>query len=458
MPAGAFRKLSSSHSSSSGSIYRIAITGAISGLLFGYDTAVINGALLSLREHFALSEVQVEFAASSLLYGCLFGALAAGWLSDRYGRRSILRLSGALFLVSSIFAAVPHTITEFLVARFLGGLGIGLASTIAPLYLAEVSPREKRGSIVTLNQTAIVTGILLAYCTNYGLSFLGDMAWRWMFGSAALPALAFIVCLGFVPESPRWLMQQHRDEEAGEALRTIGGDAHMTETLIEIKSAIAEEEAPPGWMRRMRRPLILAIVVAALQQMTGINTVIYYGSMLFVAHGNSGSPQMAFAANVLIGLTNFVFTLVALVVMDRIGRRILLGGSALVMFIALVLLVFEFHSAQTHFVLIVASTMLYVAAFATGLGPGAWVYIAEIFPTNIRGRAMSIATSVLWASCILVSNSFLTLIRALTAAGAFAVYAAICAIAVFFFFRLPETRGRSLEEIERSWRRESSAK
>ena len=187
------------------------------------------------------------------------------------------------------------------------------------------------------------------------------MAWRWMFGSAALPAFAFIVCLGFVPESPRWLIQQHRDEEAGEALRTIGGDAHMTETLIEIKSAIAEEEAPPGWMRRMRRPLILAIVVAALQQMTGINTVIYYGSMLFVAHGNSGSPQMAFAANVLIGLTNFVFTLVALVVMDRIGRRILLGGSALVMFIALVLLVFEFHSAQTHFVLIVASTMLYVA-------------------------------------------------------------------------------------------------
>lgn len=445
--------MSSLSNTRGGSIYRIAITGAISGLLFGFDTAVINGALLSLRAHFALTEVQVEFAASSLLYGCLFGAMGAGWLSDRYGRRSILRLSGVLFLVSAIFAAVPHTIAEFLAARFLGGLGIGLASTIAPVYLAEVSPREKRGSIVTLNQMAIVTGILVAYCTNWAFSFTGAAAWRWMFGSAALPAMAFIVCLRFVPESPRWLIQERRSEEARAALHEIGGDAHESETMREVMKAIAEEEPPHGWMRRMRRPLLLAVVVAALQQMTGINTVLYYGSMLFVAHGNSGSDSRAFAANVLIGATNFVFTLVALAVMDRIGRRILLGSSAAVMLGALLLLVFEFHRATPHFSLIVTSTMLYVAAFATGLGPGAWVYIAEIFPTNIRGRAMSIATSVLWASCILVSNSFLTLIRALTAAGAFAVYAGICAIAVVFFFRLPETRGRSLEEIERSWKR-----
>jgi len=432
-------------------MYRIALTGAISGLLFGFDTAVINGALLSLRSHFALTEFQVEVAASSLLYGCLFGAMGAGTLSDRYGRRSILRLSGLLFLMSAIFAAVPHTIAEFLVARFVGGLGIGLASTIAPLYLAEVSPREKRGSIVTLNQTAIVSGILVAYCTNWALSFTGEVAWRWMFGSAALPAVAFIVCLRFVPESPRWLLQQHRGPEADAALYTIGGDAHRAETLAEISEAIAQEVPAPGWLRRMRRPLVLAIVVAALQQMTGINTVLYYGSMLFVAHGNSGTDERAFAANVLIGVTNLVFTLVALAVMDRIDRRFLLGGSAAVMLVALLLLVFEFQRAQASFILIVLSTMLYVAAFATGLGPGAWVYIAEIFPTNIRGRAMSIGTTVLWGSCILVSNSFLTLLRALSAAGAFAVYAGICAVAVVFFFRLPETRGRSLEEIERSW-------
>lgn len=436
----------------SGSIYRIALTGAIAGLLFGFDIAVINGALISLRSRFALSEVQVEFAASGLLYGCFFGAMAAGSLSDRFGRRSILRLSGLLFLLSAIFAAVPATFAEFLIARFVGGLGIGLASTIAPLYLAEVSPRDKRGSIVTLNQTAIVTGILFAYCTNWAFSFTGASGWRWMFGSAAVPALAFIVCLRFVPESPRWLIQQDRIEEADRALCAIGGEAHRPELLEEIRTAIDREHPAPGWLRRLRRPLLLAVAIAALQQMTGVNTVLFYGSLLFVTHGNSGSGQRAFAANVLIGLTNFVFTLLALSIMDRVGRRALLTGSAAVMFAALLLLIFAFHQAHTLFPLIVASTMVYVAAFATGLGPGAWVYIAEIFPTNVRGRAMSIATAVLWLSCILVSNSFLTLLRALGPAGAFAVYAGICAVAVLFFSRLPETRGRSLEEIEQFWK------
>jgi MFS family permease len=402
-------------------------------LLFGFDTAVINGALLSLRSHFALSELQVEFAASSLLYGCFFGAMAAGILSDRFGRRSILRLSAALFLLSAVFAAVPATFAEFLMARFLGGIGIGLASTIAPLYLAEVSPREKRGSIVTLNQIAIVIGMLLAYCTNWALAVIGASAWRWMFGSAALPALLFILCLHFVPESPRWLIQKNRVPEADAAFFAIGGEAHRTEQLAEIHTAIAQEAPAPGWLRRLRRPLLLAVAVAVLQQITGINTVLYYGSMLFVAHGNSGSFSRAFAANVLIGLT-------------------MLTGSAAVMCAALLLLVFAFHQQHTSFVLVVSSTMLYVAAFAMGLGPGAWLYISEIFPTNVRGRAMSIATAFLWASCILVSNSFLTMVRALSPAGAFAVFAAICAIAVVFFSRLPETRGRSLEEIEQSWK------
>jgi SP family arabinose:H+ symporter-like MFS transporter len=444
--------LSSQPAVRSGSIYRIALTGAISGLLFGFDTAVINGALLSLRSHFALSELQVEFAASSLLYGCFFGAIAAGALSDRYGRRSVLRLSALLFLVSAIFAAIPNTFAEFLIARLAGGIGIGFASTIAPLYLAEVSPKEKRGSIITLNQTAIVTGILLAYCTNWAFSFTGAPAWRWMFGSAGLPALGFLICLYFVPESPRWLIQQNRIAEADAAFCAIAGEARRTEQLEEIREAIAQETPAPGWLRRLRRPLLLAVAIAALQQMTGINTVLYYGSMLFVAHGNSGSDQAAFGANVLIGLTNFVFTLVALNIMDRIGRRTLLTGSAAVMLFALLVLAFAFHSAHPVFPLVVGSTMLYVAAFATGLGPGAWVYMAEIFPTNVRGRAMSIATAVLWASCILVSNSFLSLVRALGPAGTFAMYAGICAIAAVFFSRLPETRRKSLEEIEQFWK------
>ena len=436
----------------SGSLYRIGAIAAIGGLLFGFDTAVINGALLSLRVHFALSDLQVEFAASSLLYGCLVGALLAGILSDRFGRRTVLRLSGLLFLLSAIFAAVPVTFFQFMTARFLGGIGIGLASTIAPLYLAEVSPRDKRGSIITLNQTAIVTGILLAYATNWALASTGAVAWRWMFGSAAIPALVFVVCLRFVPESPRWLIQQHRFKDADAALLAIGGEAHRSEQLEKIRLALAEEEPAPGWMRRLRRPLLLAVVIAALQQMTGINTVLYYGSLLFVSHANSGTNQRAFAANILLGITNLLFTLVAIYIMDRVGRRWLLTASAAGMLAALLLLVFAFHQARPAFPLVVGSTMIYVAAFATGLGPGAWVYMAEIFPTAVRGRAMSIATAVLWASCILVSNSFLTMIHALGAAGTFAVYAAVSAVAVLFFSRLPETRGKSLEEIDQFWK------
>ena len=434
-----------------GSIYRIAATAATAGLLFGFDTAVINGALLSLRSHFALSEVQVEFAASSLLYGCFAGALGAGWLSDRYGRRSVLRVSGVLFLLSAIFAAIPQTFAEFLAARILGGLGIGLASTIAPLYLAEVSPREIRGRMVTLNQIAIVSGILIAYVTNWGLARFGGEAWRWMFGSAAMPALVFVICLAFVPESPRWLLEKHRVGEAEAALASLGGVDARTTRMDEIRVAIAEENTAGGWLRRLRRPLLLAVAIAFLQQMTGINTVLYYGSLLFVAQDHSGSDQRAFAANVLLGVANLVFTLVALLIMDRIGRRVLLTSSATVMCLALMILVFAFLQGHAAFVLIVSSTMLYVAAFAVGLGPGAWVYMSEIFPTNVRGRAMSIATSVLWLSCILVSNSFLSLLHAMGPALTFGCYAAISAVAAIFFSRLPETRGKSLEEIEKFW-------
>ena len=435
----------------SGSIYRIALTGAISGLLFGFDTAVINGALLSLRVRFSLSELQVEFAASSLLYGCLVGAMLAGVLSDRFGRRSVLRVSGFIFLLSAVFAAISFTFFEFLTARFLGGLGIGFASTIAPLYLAEVSPREKRGSIVTLNQIAIVSGILMAYGTNWALAAIGNDAWRWMFASAAVPALAFLICLFFVPESPRWLLQKRCLMEAEAALSVIGGSTSLAERFEEIRVAISAEFPVAGWLRRFRRPLLLAVVIAALQQMTGINTVLYYGALLFAGPGNSGGDQRAFAANVLIGATNLAFTLVALAIMDRVGRRPLLTGSAAIMFVALLLLVLAFHSPHPDFRLIVGSTMLYVAAFATGLGPGAWVYMAEIFPTNVRGRAMSIATTTLWLSCLLVSNTFLSMLHALGPALTFAVYAVICGIAVVFFSRLPETRGKSLEAIEQSW-------
>lgn len=432
-------------------VYRIAATAATSGLLFGFDTTVVNGALLTLRQHFALSPVQVEFAASSILYGCLAGALMAGFASDRFGRRAVLRFSGILFFLSAILAAIPATFLEFMLARILGGIAIGLASTVAPIYLAEVSPRNRRGSVIALNQLAIVSGILLAYCTNLLLLGVGAAAWRWMFGSAVIPAIALIVCLRFVPESPRWLLEKGRTAEADKALLNFSA-IHRAEQMMETQSALATQDPPARWLRRFRKPILLAIGIAALQQMTGINTVLYYGSLLFVTHGNSGTEGRAFAANVLLGITNLVFTIVALLILNRFDRRHLLSGSAAVMLLALLLLVFAFRQQHTSFPLLVGSTMLYIAAFATGLGPAAWVYMAEIFPTSIRGRAMSIATTVLWTSCILVSNSFLTMLSRLGPSLTFGVYAGVCLVAVLFFLQLPETRGRTLEEIAQLWR------
>lgn len=449
---GAVNTVFTHNTPASGSVYRIAIIAATAGLLFGFDTAVINGALLSLRGYFSLSDLQVEFAASSLLYGCLLGAMLSGVISDLAGRRPVLRVSGVLFFLSAVLAAICTTFPEFMMARLLGGVGIGLASTIAPLYLAEVSPRHERGRIITLNQIAIVSGILVAYISNWAFSFTGASAWRWMFGAASLPAAAFLFGLRFVPESPRWLIGQNRLPEAHGALITIRGAGENPADFAELQEAIHEEDPGPGWLRRLRRPLLLAVVIAMLQQMSGINAVLYYGSLLFVAHGNSGSNQRAVAANVLIGITNLVFTLVALAIMDKVGRRPLLSGSAVVMFAALLLLVFAFHHAKPSFNLVVGSTLIYVAAFATGLGPGAWVYMAEIFPTSLRGRAMSIATAALWVSCILVSNTFLSLVRALGPSGTFAIFAGVSALAAFFFLWLPETLGKSLEEIDDFWK------
>ena len=246
-------------------------------------------------------------------------------------------------------------------------------------------------------------------------------------------------------------MLKKRPWEAEAALAALSGLDTRENRPDDLRETLIEEQPEPGWVWRLRRPLLLAVAIAALQQLTGINTVLYYGSLLFVTQGNSGSDSRAFAANVLLGFTNLVFTLLALLIMDRLGRRTLLTGSAAVMLAALLLLTFTFRANHPSFSLLVASTMLFVASFAVGLGPGAWVYIAEIFPTNVRGRAMSVATAALWLSCILVSNSFLSLLHALGPSLTFGCYAGVCAVAVAFFTRLPETRGKSLETIEQSW-------
>ncbi len=435
-----------------GYVYLIAAVAALGGLLFGFDTAIINGALVFLKKDFGLSDGQTELAASSILFGAVAGAALAGWLTDRYGRRRLLFGAAALFTASALAAAVPRTLAEFVAARFAGGLAIGVASLLVPLYIAEIAPARIRGQLVTLNQLAIVTGILLAYVASYYLAGLGLGAWRWMFAAAAVPSLLFMLTLLLVPESPRWLLGRGRAAEALGTLTRLNGPVAAAAEAAEIQAALADEQGAAARLSqpRLRRPLRIAVVLAVLQQITGINTILYYGSLIFTEHSGQ-SAASAIGANALIGGINFAGTIVALFVIDRVGRKPLLlvasGGMALAL--GALVLALQLHAPGPW---LLGLIMLYVACFAVGLGPGVWVVITEIFPNAVRGRAAALATVALWVACTAISFTFLSLVKTAGLAGAFGLYALLSAFTFGFVWRaVPETKGRTLEEIERGW-------
>ncbi|MGA9073674.1 MAG: sugar porter family MFS transporter [Candidatus Sulfotelmatobacter sp.] len=431
-------------------LYLPAAVAAIGGLLFGFDTAVINGAIVFLKRQFALSDSQTEFGASSLLLGCVFGASLAAFTSDRFGRKKSLLAAAALFTVSSIGAALPRNITEFVVARMVGGLAIGLASTLSPLYIAEISPARIRGLLVSVNQLAIVTGILLSYSVNYGLTGAGPANWRWMFASAAVPSAFFLLTLLSVPESPRWLVQKGRETEAEHILSRIKGRDTARVEILAIHSAVAEESGnvlDPAF----RKPLVVAVLIALFSQFTGINTIIYYGSLVFLEHVPNQTASTALWANVMIGVINFVATILGMYLIDRVGRKPLMTSAFAGMAGSLVGIAASIHF-QAPALAVLLLVLGYVACFAIGIGTGTWVLMSEICPNRVRGRAMSIATLFLWCGTLLVTLTFLSLVRVLTAPGAFLLYAAICIAAVLFVrLAVPETKGRSLEEIESWW-------
>src|SRR2546426_9239032 len=427
-----------------------AMVAAIGGLLFGFDTAVINGAIVFVKQQFALTESQTEIAASSLLLGCVVGASIAAFTSDRFGRKRVLLGAAALFTISSIGAALPRNLIEFAVARLLGGVAIGIASTLSPLYIAEISPARNRGLLVSLNQLAIVSGILLSYSVNYLLTGAGPANWRWMFASAAIPSVLFLLTLLFIPESPRWLVQKGRDREAERFLSQIGGAQVAAEEMRAIKAAISEESGDlldPAF----RKPLIVAILIALFSQFTGINTIIYYGSLVFLEHVPHQTASTAVWANVIIGAINFAATIVGMLLIDRAGRKPLLMSAFAGMALSLVAV-----SAAIHFqasgIVVLVFVLAYVACFAVGVGTGTWVMMSEICPTRIRGRAMSVATIFLWCGTLLVTLTFLSLVKLFTAAGVFLLYATVSIAAFLFVWRkVPETKGRTLEEIENWW-------
>ena len=442
----------------------LASVAALGGLLFGYDTAVIAGAIDYLETRFELSKFLKGWGVASVLVGCMIGAALAGTLSDRFGRKRMLLLSAVLFAVSAIGSAVPRTFWQFIIARMAGGFGVGAASMLSPLYIAEAAPPRIRGRLVSLNQIAIISGMLVISVVNWMIaspdneSWNVAIGWRWMFGSEILPAMLFLVLLFLVPESPRWLTKQGRESEALAILTRVGGSQRAQLEMEEIKDAVAHEG---GSIRELFRPgiraaVLIAVVLAVLQQVTGINVVLYYAPTIFKSAGVEMTATRALLQTVALHGVNLLLTLVAIWLVDRVGRKPLLLITSAAMGVSLLLLGRAFYLELSP-EWIFAFTLAYVGSFAVAMGPVVWVVLSEIFPTRIRGRAMGVATVCLWVACFAVSQTVPLMFKHLGHASTFWIYAAMCVVSFVFVARyIPETKGKTLEEIEQSWLRTPS--
>ncbi|WP_163859713.1 sugar porter family MFS transporter [Paenibacillus elgii] len=442
----------------------VSIVAALGGLLFGFDTAVVSGAIGFMKLRFNLNELEVGWAVSSLIIGCIAGAALSGMLSDRFGRKKVLIAAAALFIIGSVGSAIPATFTGYIIARMIGGIGIGITSTLCPLYNAEIAPARYRGRLVALNQFATVTGIFLVYFVNSGIAGYADDAWniatgwRWMFGVGVLPGLLFLVLLFFVPESPRWLIKQGRPVEALPILLKIHGDDLARQEVLDIKESFKQENASlrqlfsPG----LRTALLVGVVLAVLQQVTGINAIMYYAPEIFKQAGAGTNASLV--QTILVGLINFLFTILALWLIDKAGRKaLLLVGSAL-MTVSLLVIGIAFHSGHTSGPLVLVFILVYVAAFAISLGPVVWVLLSEIFPNRIRGRATAIASMSLWAADYIVSQSFPPMLNTAGPAMTFWIFGVLSLVTFLFTWRVvPETKGKSLEEIEAVWSAKAKA-
>jgi len=427
---------------------------AISGFLLGFNTAVISGVLVFLRTEFALTNTTTEVATSAILLGCLLGAAGASLVGDRFGRKKSLILAALIFVTSTLICALATSVTTFSVGRLAGGLAIGLSSVLTPVYITEIAPARNRGTLVSMNQMAIVIGILAAYLVDWALAGLSSNNWRWMVGVAAIPAVALLFGLLGVPESPRWLISHGRLDEGRKVMARLLGLNKAEGELLQLDRPAGDMQGKWSdvFAKRMRRPLTVALGLAILCQITGVNAVLYYGSLLISEHLRGQTTNTALFASVLIGCANLISTLLAMRFLDRWGRRPMLLIASGGMAISLAVLAFSFSYANAPASVILGSIMSYTAFFAFAMGPVPWVVISEIFPTSIRGRAASLATSALWTGTLLVTFTFLSMIRVLGVSGTFAVYCILSAFSFVFVLRMvPETRGRSLEEIQQSW-------
>ena len=436
-------------------VYLATAISALGGLLFGYDVGVISGAILFIKKDFSLSPALEEIVVSSVLLGSLAGAAVGGVLADRLGRRKLLIVTALVFGAGAIGAACAPGTGWLVVARVVAGAAIGVASFVAPLYISEIAPVAIRGKLVSINQVALTSGIVISYGIDY--AFSASQAWRWMFALAVVPAAAFCTGLFFIPNSPRWLLGRGHEDRARAVLNRIRDPKRVEGELTEIRGGLAKQKG--HWSELLspllRPAMIVGVGLAIAQQITGINTVIYYAPTIFKFAGLS-SASVAILASVGVGAVNLLLTLVAMQLIDRVGRRPLLLASLAGMALSLFALGLAFSLPQLAGSLgwiAVTGLMVYVGSFAVGLGPVFWLLLSEVYPLRIRGRAMSVATVVNWGANLLVASSFLTLTHLLGKAWTFWSYAAVSVGAwIFAFFLVPETKGRSLEEIEAHWR------
>ena len=429
----------------------VAVTAAVGGLLFGYDTSVISGAILFVRRLFQLSSIQTELAVSVVLAGAALGAAVAGYFADRFGRKPVLIVDAVIFGVFAIVTGSANGLALFLVARVLVGLAVGVASMITPLYIAEVAPARIRGALVTLNQLAIVTGIVAAYYVDYVFSGAGN--WRAMFISAVVPSVVLLIALVFLPESPRWLATQERLDEALTILSRVETAKEAQRDLQELRAVTQTDSLSFGdlFAQRFRRPLLIGVLLAIFQQITGVNTIIYYTPTILQMAGFQ-SASSAILATALVGTVNLGATIISLLLLDRVGRRPLLLLGIAGMALSLTHLGYLFGVSNVPRNAILFDVIAYLAGFAVGLGPIFWLLISEIYPTTVRGQAMSLSSVIIWVSDLLVTMTFLSLVESLGARASFWLYAGACLVALVFSARMvPETKGRTLEEIETSW-------
>jgi SP family galactose:H+ symporter-like MFS transporter len=441
----------------------IAATAALGGLLFGYDTGVISGALLFLRTTFHLSPLMLGVVTSTALGGAAFGAAFAGRLADRFGRRPILFVTSLIFMAGAAVSALAPDLTMLLAGRLLVGIGIGGASMLTPLYLAEIAPAKERGALVSYNQLALTLGILGSYLIGYALA--PDGAWRWMLGLGGVPGIVLAIGMLFLPETPRWLAGHGHTERARAALLQLRGhSANIKAEVALLRDDLnAKKPAKPEnhlGHEAARLPMIVGVGLAVFQQVTGINTVIYFAPTIFQAAGTS-SASAAILATAGIGVINVGMTMVAIWLVDRVGRRALLlcGLGGMGISLCLLALGFLLGTGPALGYLTAASLAAYIGCFAIGLGPVFWLLISEIFPMAIRARGMSAATIANWLSNLVVALTFLDLAGLMGHAGVFLLYAALTfAGLVFAYILVPETKGLSLEAVQALWAKRAGVK